>query len=83
MGIRNRDADAPRTPASLADRTVGAAPPNQQQFGVSGRIVDLQIGNRDAVVLGLALPHHEIVIGRLVGDVARTVRSFQPTDAMF
>ena len=74
MGVGHLDVVVPCTPAGLADRTVRAAPPDQQQLGVAGRIVDFQIGNGDAVDLGLPQPHHEVVIGRLVGDVAGAVR---------
>ena len=44
MGVRDLDALAPRSPASFTDRAVGTTPADKQQLGVSGRIVDLQIG---------------------------------------
>ena len=78
MGVGDLDVVAPCTPAGFSDRAVRATPPDQQKFGVSSRIVDFQIGNGDAVDLGLTQPHHEVVIGRLVGDVAAT-RSPTPT----
>jgi len=52
--VGDLDVIAPRTPARFADRAVGAAPADQQQFGVSGRIVDFQIRNGDAVEFWLA-----------------------------
>ncbi|CFR67365.1 Uncharacterised protein [Mycobacterium tuberculosis] len=83
MGVRYLGASATRAPARFTDWAVGAAPPDQQQLGVPGRIIDFQIGNMDTVDLGLAQPDHEVMISRLVGDVARAIGSFQPADAVF
>ena len=52
MGVRYLDALAPRATAGFADRAVGAAPADQQQLGVSGRIVDFQVGESVTVMDG-------------------------------
>jgi len=51
MGVGDLDVVVPRTPAGLSDRAVGAAPSDQQQFGVSGRIIDFQIGTEMPSIL--------------------------------
>ncbi len=82
LRVGDLDALAPRPPAGLADRAVRAAPAEHQQLGVARRVVDLEIRHGDAVDLRLPQPHHQVVVLRLVGDVARAVGGFQTTDAV-
>ena len=68
--------------AGLADRPVGTAPAQHQQFRVAGRVVDRQIGYLDAVDLGLPQSDHLIVVGPEVGDVTGTVGLLQAADTV-
>ena len=57
------------------DRPVGRTPAEHQHARLAVGVVDLQRRDvsRDAVDLRLAGAHHEVVVGRVVGDVAVTV----------
>ncbi|SLE63556.1 Uncharacterised protein [Mycobacteroides abscessus subsp. massiliense] len=70
------------TPARLTDRAIRAAPADHEELGVTGRIVNLQVRHRDSVDLELAQPHHEVVVGRVIRDIARAVGLLQATDAV-
>ena len=71
-------------PAGGADRAVGRAPADDGDPRVAVRVVDL--GGRqargDPVDLRLAGAGHEVVVGRVVGDVAGPVGLLQPADAV-
>src|SRR6185312_13297569 len=83
LRVGDLDALAPRAAARLTDGAVAAAPAEEQEFRVSGGVVDLDVRDGDAVDLGLPKPHHQVVVLRLVGDVARTVGRLEPADAVF
>ena len=75
VGVGDLDALAPRTRRHASP--IGPyvrAPAEHQQLGVAGRVVDLEVGHRDAVDLRLAQPHHQVVVLGLVGDVAASRR---------
>ena len=69
-------------PAGRADRAVRRAPAEHQHPRVAGRVVDLE--RRESVampsILACAQPDHQVVVGRVVGDVAGAVGLLDAAD---
>ena len=83
MRLRDRAAPARADPpAGRADRPVRRAPAEHQHLRVAGRVVHLQRRQRpgDAVDLRLPGADHEVVVVRVVGDVAGAVGLLDAAD---
>ena len=67
-----------------ADRAVRRAPADHQHLRLARRVVDLERRQRvgDPVDLGLAGADHQVVVGRVVGDVAGAVALLEAADAV-
>src|SRR2546421_650458 len=64
------------------DGPVGRAPAEDESGRLAGRVVDGDVGDGDAVDLGLAGADHVVVVGRGVGDVAGAVLLLDAADAV-
>ena len=67
-----------------ADRAVRRSPADHQHLGGARGVVDLERRQRvgDPVHLGLAGADHQVVVGRVVGDVAVAVALLETADAV-
>ena len=82
MGLRDRLPGRAQPAHGRGDRAVRGTPAQHQGAGRSCRVVDLQVRDVDAVDLGLAGADHEVVVGRVVGDVAGAVLLLDAADAV-
>src|SRR5665811_95181 len=84
VGLGDAVSDRTRTTRAGADRPIRRAPTDHQDSRVAVGIVDFDVGNRrrDRVYPGLAGADHEVVVGRIVGDVAGAVGLLQAADAV-
>ena len=82
MRLRDLAADLADPADTGPDRSVRRSPAEHQHLRRTVRVVDLQRRYGDPVDLGLPGPDHQIVVGRVVGDVAGLVLLLQTTDAV-
>src|SRR5262245_11716402 len=84
VGVGHRQALRADAAARGADGPVGRTPAEDEYPRLARGIVDLQRRNarRDSVDLRLARADHEVVVGRVIGDVAVTVCLFDTADAV-
>ena len=82
MGVSDARALLPSPPHRGDDRAVGRAPPHDEELRVPVGIVDLELGDvrGDARDLLRPQPHHQVVVVRVVRDVAGDVGLLEPAD---
>src|SRR2546426_10973960 len=83
MRVSDRLAGSADTPHGRGDRAVRAAPAEDERLRAV-RVVDLELRDvlRDPGDLLRAQPHHQVMVVRVVADVAGDVLLLQPADAV-